>query len=451
MIPIPSQCLALRSLLGHSHVTRDEIVAYQNKQLGRLIAHAYRNVPYYRKMFDRKGLKPQDIKTLADLALIPVTSKNDLQSLPAREVLAQGIRTKHLVVHKTSGSSGEPSIIRRTWLEERLLNAFRWRAIHYFGLRMTDKATRICLTGPTQQSLNELPLQIFQALGLYRRVLIDCRLPPEKIVRKLSHSHPDVVGGFPGVLWRCAEIVANDHRLAIRPRFVSVGGEVLTPWMRHQISEAFSSSVFESYGSHEFNLIAWECMETGELHTCDDSVVVEILKDGRPAAMGERGEMVGTALHSFAMPFIRYRLGDIVTKGSEMCTCGEPYSTIGKIQGRMIDYFPLPGGRVIHPYDIVVKIVREASPWIRQYQLTQEREDRIVLQVVPSSNTPPQRIAEFTQSVTASLGRDVTFHVMLVPEIHLEPSGKFRVSRSLVKSAYDGIDWERSQSVRPGA
>jgi hypothetical protein len=98
-----------------------------------------------------------------------------------------------------------------------------------------------------------------------------------------------------------------------------------------------------------------------------------------------------------------------------------------------------------------VKIVREASPWIRQYQLTQEREDRIVLQVVPSSNTSPQRIAQLTQSVTALLGRDVTFHVMLVPEIHLEPSGKFRVSRSLVKSAYDGIDWERSQSARPSA
>jgi phenylacetate-CoA ligase len=282
-------------------------------------------------------------------------------------------------------------------------------------------------------------------------MLIDCRLLPEEIVRKLWHSHPDVVSGLPGVLWRCAEILANDHRVAIRPRFVAVGGEVLTPLMRHQISEAFSSPVFESYGSHEFNLIAWECMETGELHTCDDSVIVEILTDGRPATVGERGEMVGTALHSFAMPFIRYRLGDIVTKGSDMCSCGEPFSTIGKIQGRMIDYFPLPGGRLIHPYDIVVKIVREASPWIRQYQLTQEREDRIVLQVVPSSNTPPQRIAQFTQSVTALLGRDVAFQVMLVPEIRLEPSGKFRVSRSLVKSAYDGIDWERSQRARPNS
>jgi len=99
---------------------------------------------------------------------------------------------------------------------------------------------------------------------------------------------------------------------------------------------------------------------------------------------------------------------------------------------------------VIHPYDIVVKIVREASSWIRQYQLTQERADRIVLQVVPSSNIPPHIVAQFTQSVTALLGRDVAFHVMVVPEIHLEPSGKFRVSRSLVKSPYDGIDWERS-------
>ena len=82
--------------------------------------------------------------------------------------------------------------------------------------------------------------------------------------------------------------------------------------MRRHITETFAAPVFNLYASNEFNVIAWECQETGELHTCDDGVIIEVLKDGRPAAAGERGEVVGTNLHSFAMPLIRFRLGDII-------------------------------------------------------------------------------------------------------------------------------------------
>ena len=98
---------------------------------------------------------------------------------------------------------------------------------------------------------------------------------------------------------------------------------------------------------------------------------------------------------------------------------------------------------MIHPYEITLFIVRNAAPWIRQYQLTQEREDRVILRVVPSTTPTPQELVQLHESVTAVLGQGVEFQVILVPEIQLEPSCKFRISRSLVKSAYDGIEWER--------
>jgi phenylacetate-coenzyme A ligase PaaK-like adenylate-forming protein len=71
------------------------------------------------------------------------------------------------------------------------------------------------------------------------------------------------------------------------------------------------------------------------MHTCDEAALVEVVHDGRPAADGEQGDVVATALHSYAMPFIRYRLGDIVTRGEQSCACGLPFATIGTIQGRM--------------------------------------------------------------------------------------------------------------------
>ena len=168
-------------------------------------------------------------------------------------------------------------------------------------------------------------------------------------MRALKRIPPDALTGFPGVLVRIAQSLTEADRRVLRPRFVVAGGEVLTPVMRKQIRDAFRAPVFETYASHEFSLIASECQETGESHVCDDGMILEVIKDGRPAAPGERGEVVGTALHSFAMPFVRYRLGDVVTQSSGTCACGQPFSTIRTIQGRMIDYFPLPSGRLMHP------------------------------------------------------------------------------------------------------
>jgi len=424
-----------RCLWRHPRCRREEIVAFQNERLRRLVGHAYRNVPYYRRLFDQNGLKPQDIRTVADLAAIPMTSKRDLQALPAADVLARGADPRRLLLHRTSGSTGQPHEIRRTWFEERLLNAFRWRALSYFGRRPADRIAQIALGG-RQDPVH----QLFQHLGFFRQTKIDCLQVPQEIVRQLCACRPQVINSMVGVATLVSGFMDEQARRQVRPRFLMVGGEVLTPAMRRQIAAGFAAPVYENYGSHEFNLIAWECKETGELHVCDDATVVEVLKDGRPAAAGERGELVGTNLHAYAMPFIRFRLGDVVTKGADACACGQPFSTIRDVQGRMIDYFPLPDGRLMHPYELVDAMLA-AAPWIREYQLVQERKDRVVLRAVPAAPPTPQELAGLQKALSVRLGAGVQFEIELAAEIQRDPSGKFRVSRSLVNSHYDDLDW----------
>jgi phenylacetate-coenzyme A ligase PaaK-like adenylate-forming protein len=431
----------MRALLRHPHRTRDEIVAFQNRQLRCLITHAYNNVPYYRRLFDHNGINLRDMRTVEDISAIPVTSKKDLQMLPVEELIAQGVDLEHTIVRKTTGSTGEPLSIRRTWFEERQLNAFRKRAMHYYGLRITDKHADIGEVEPLHPRDNQLLRRVFNVVSLYREVKIQALLPLDEIVRILQNVHPDVVSGYAGVLARVAKIMSDNDNLIMQPRFITTHSEVLTPLMRKQISEAFEARVFDTYDSTEFNLIAWECKETGELHTCDDSTIVEIIKDDGPAATGERGEVVVTNLHSFAMPLIRYRLGDIVTKGTASCPCGQPFSTIRAVQGRMFDYFLLPGGRMIHPFEITALLRSDNASWIRQYQLIQESEDRVHLKIVPAATPSSHQLSTVQATVANLLGHQVNFNVALVHEIPLEPSGKFRVCRSLVKSDYDGIDW----------
>jgi hypothetical protein len=101
----------------------------------------------------------------------------------------------------------------------------------------------------------------------------------------------------------------------------------------------------------------------------------------------------------------------------------------------MIDYFPLPDGRVIHPYQILSSFIGGGDGWIRQYQLLQEREDRIVLRVQPAQTPDSERVAALERSVLSLLGPRVDFRVQLVDDIPLEESGKFRPSRSLVRSS----------------
>jgi phenylacetate-CoA ligase len=428
--------VSLLTLRGHSKAACKVIQDYQNTRLRRLILHAYKRVPYYRELFNRSGVRPEIIRTGADLPAIPITSKKDLRASPVEHLLASGVDRQKLIEHTTSGSTGEPFTIRRTWLEERLLNVLRRRAMHSFGRRMDDRQVSIGLAGRHHPGNGQLPLALLRTLRLYRSTGIDCRRPLEDIVCALRNLHIDVLGGYPGVLARIAMILNRDGAGGIHPRFVAVAGEVLTPTMRHQITRAFAAPVFDTYASHEFNLLAWQCKQSGEYHICSDGLILEVLKDGRAAAPGEWGEVVGTNLHSFAMPFIRYRLGDLVQNGSPSCRCGQPYPTLREIRGRMIDYFQLEDGRMIHPYDIVVRVL-EKAPWIGHYQLVQEKESLIVLRAVASRQPTEREVLLLHHSVKAVLGTSTEFRLLLVPEIVMEPSGKYRVSRSLVNSLYE--------------
>ena len=80
---------ALAEMSWHARCSREQIVAYQGRQLRRLVSHAYHNVPYYRRLFDKIRLKPQDIRDVNDLGYIPITCKADLQTLPLTDRLAQ--------------------------------------------------------------------------------------------------------------------------------------------------------------------------------------------------------------------------------------------------------------------------------------------------------------------------------------------------------------------------
>jgi phenylacetate-coenzyme A ligase PaaK-like adenylate-forming protein len=411
--------VALR-LWRHPRATREAVVAFQERMLREVVGHAHENVGYYRRLLGERGWRPDELRSVGDLAALPITTKSELRGSPPEERLDRRLKSRPSVRHLTSGSTAEPLEVWRSTAEETLLALFRLRAARQFGVRARDRSATL-IEGRLEKD-RRLAGRLAGAVGLYRREIVDCRQPAGRIADQLEQMAPDVVGGYPSAL----AFVAPEGGARVRPRVLLVGGETLSLATRRRIEEGFGAQVFDAYGVTECNLVAWECPEHGYLHVCDDNVVLEVLRDGAPVGEGETGEVVLTALHSYTMPFIRYALGDLAVRGPEPCPCGQPFSTIKSVEGRVADYFHLSGGRSIHPFAITDPLLLEDWTWVGRHQMEQEDRDRVVLRIAPLR--PPHA---FELDRVQSLGRetvgpDAHFRVELVESIPVGPGGKFR-------------------------
>ena len=439
-----SSVLAFRR---HVRGTRAEMIAFQNRRVRKIVAHAYARVPYYRKLFDQAGVKPRHIRTVSDLDRIPTTSKSDLRGVPLDHLLAEGVDPTSLIEHTTGGSTGEPFTVRRSWIEERILGELRRRTLRLYGATSGSLVVVATFHHRPHHNENRFAELVFNAFGRYRARSLFCLEPPESLLRQFDDLAPDVIGGYAGVLLRLADVITRSGRAVHAPQFVLSGGEVLTKSAARRISVAFRAPVYDTYGSHEFSRIAWECAETGEYHRCDDGVVTEILKGDEPVQPGDTGELVGTALHSYAMPFIRFRLADVVTRGSEVCKCGQPFSTLRGVQGRVVDYFTMPDGSLLHPYVLAHALRDHGLAWVGQYQLIQENVNRIVMRAVPARPPSEDEIASVKRNVAAVVGESVRVELEIVSDLALGERGKFRVYRSLVP----GIHADEQGTLQPVA
>jgi phenylacetate-CoA ligase len=233
-----------------------------------------------------------------------------------------------------------------------------------------------------------------------------------------------VVHGYPSTLDAIAATLTGEDRERLALRFVSCAGETLFPEARRRIEEGFGARLFDIYGTHESNVVAVECAATGRLHVVEEAILVEVLRsDGRPALEGEEGEVVITPLHSYAMPFLRFRLGDLAVRGPTPCPCGAPVATLERVTGRTIELFVLPDDRRIHPYHILMPML-ENAPWIRQFRIVQEETREISISVVPTAMPSAESRAAAVRAIEAALGGGVRVEIVMVERIDAAPGKK---------------------------
>ena len=401
------------------------LARWRDARLGMLLAHACQHVPLFRRLAPSAcstGLAADG--SLEDLHRFPVLTRRDYQEAGVAGTLAGNVSAERLLDRSTSGSTGERMVIRRTWLEERLLNCFRWRAFRSYGVGRHDRIVNALFRSDADPRDDQRLARLAMALG-WRQMLVVDAIGDDTAAEKAARFAPHCLTGMTSALASLAD-ASVARGITLSPRLVVTTGELLTAPLRARIS-VIGSPIRDLYGSNEFNLLAWECPAgQGTYHVCDDAVVLEVVgPDGRPVEVGQTGEVVVTGLHSFAMPFIRYKIGDLAVRGPDRCPCGASYSTLMAIHGRTIDMFRLAGGISLHPW----KIHNAVRPWlglVRQASLVQMASDRLEYLVVATEAMGAAEEALLSAAARAALPAGIGFTLRRVDAIPAGPGGKAR-------------------------
>jgi len=421
-----SSILDLYRLKRQQWLEKKELEEIQRKKLVTIVKHAYQNVTYYRRLFDSAGIKPEDIRSVDDLTKVPITRKQDIQRLSVGDVIARKIDVNQCRKILTSGSSGTPLPVYLTKKDSGFYDMVWTRTFFENGENLWDKIVDIRFRFP--------PKSWLEHYGIWRKTRVSALDDPRKQFEKIRWVRPDVIRADPYSLVTLARVVRQVGIDGINPRLVFTMGSLLDQHTRALIESALHTRVFDCYGTVELGCMAWECSARAGYHINIDTFVVEFIKDGEVVGKGEKGKIVCTGLHSFAMPFIRYDIGDVGIASEEGCSCGRGLPLLKNLEGRADDFFITPDGTLISPWVIIDEI--KFISGISEYRITQDSETKITAQVVLHESTSLETVRQIKRTMTVIMGDDLDIRVEVVDEMPPDHSGKIRCIISNVKKGF---------------
>lgn len=400
--------------------SESEMETYKTEKLKKLVAHCYKNVPYYTRIMNELDIIPSDIKTVADLHRFPILTKviikeNYQDFMPINYKYYPGI--KH---GQTGGTTGN-SLLKRS---DALTRSNTWAAYRRFcdwmGVRYND--WNILLKGmhvlkPTY--MEHIKQKVYEAL---RRTIpinayLGCDMNAQSVIGAFEKHNISLVRGYSQAIFETAKLL-NSLNVSLEARAVSTTAEPLFPEYRPIISKAFGAPLFDQYGCGEIGSIAFECNHHEGLHVSEERVCVEV---------NEKNEILITDLDNHVMPFIRYWNGDEIELSKEMCSCGRQTKLIKSIVGRTSDYLYGVNGVNVH-WGYIFHLLWDSKMALRRnfkkFQLVQVSSDELIFRHVSDELTPK----DMDLIVKTTIDKLGDMKVRFVREIDIEnsKSGKYR-------------------------
>ena len=418
-----------QSLLARSERwSRTELEAYQDERLQQIVADAYENVPYYRRRFDDLGLSPKDIRGRSDLPKIPLLTRDDIRAhfddLRSRRVSPRSLRTGH-----TSGTTGTPLTVgysrEAVWMTYAAFDrVYRWAGCVYGKGGDRVAVARGNVIVPLDQRkppywrfnrrLGQMLLSSFH--------LSSANLPA--YFEAMKAFGPTVLDGYPSTLYLLAKFLQN--RAEVFPlRAAVTSSETLYDFQRELIEDRFQCRVFDYYALAERVLFSNECDRHQGHHIAMEFGIAEIVdQQGHPAATGATGKLVGTSLHNWAMPLLRYVTNDMTALRPAGCSCGRALELMDDVTTKAEDLLTLPDGRLISPS--VLTHPFKPLDCIEGSQIHQTAPDSIVVRIVPGAAYSGWHTSHLIAELQARLGDAIRIDVQLVDRLEQSANGKFK-------------------------
>ncbi|WP_432072654.1 phenylacetate--CoA ligase family protein [Streptomyces wuyuanensis] len=392
----------------------------QLSQLNRMLAHARARVPYYR---DSPDYRTGPLRSLAEVAKLPVIDKEVLRGRPLEDLLADGVEPGTVPTFRTSGSTGRRvTVVHDTHSHDYHLASCVRRFLATGRYLPTDRLSHIRPFAP--------PSRGFQKAGLFRRHVLLTDRPMDEIKAELLEARPQVIIGYPVHLRALLRALDTAELTALRTtlKLVMTESELLVPEHRALLEREFGAPVHDEYSAFEVLNIAYECAHQ-RAHLAEDRLLVEILgPDGQPLPDGTEGRVVVTAFMERAMPLVRYELGDVGRVDTDPCPCGRRFRTLRLTAGRVNDAVLLPTGRQLYP-DTFLHLAA-TFPGIAECSVVQDREGAVRLNVVPSGPLSAAAWDELTAGVRDRLrtvaGCDFPLEVVRTDSVEITAGGKGR-------------------------
>ena len=416
----------LRELERSQFDPPEAIRARQLVALKAQLRHAFATVPYYRRTWTAAGVHPADVKTLDDLRHFPVLTKADIRA-HAAELFSEAYRGKKVRTKTTSGSTGVPLAIKLDEPGAQWKSACTMRADQWSGYRLGQRVAKVWgnpeyrhfgLRGRLTNAV------VDRAIYLDTIGLTEARI--KEFVAELRRHRPGLLFGHAHSLYLLACALKKSGIDDIRPNGIVSTAMPLHQYQREVIEAVFGVPATNRYGCEEVSLIACQCEKSQGLHVAAESVHAE------PTAAGP---LLLTDLSNFAMPLIRYKVGDVVTMSGKPCSCGRGLPTIETVEGRDADYVVTPAGALISGISLTENfavLIRGAA----QVQLIQETVTHLRVRMVTDDLFTDDSRRQVARLVTDTFGPTMRHDLELVDAIPQEPSGKYRFCVSKVAAEF---------------
>lgn len=367
----------------------------QEKLLIKQIRNAYKNINYYKNLFDKNNIKPIDIQTIEDLEKIPVLTKDDIvKNLDDFKNRKKYIKFINYFEFPTGGTTGKPLRYKISRKDRILAMSLLYRGWSNAGYQLGDKM--VLLGGA---SLGIHPKHKFwqKIQENFRNVkkLSAFDLDQENMrdyINIINEFKPKFIRGYPSAINDfCNFIDKNDFEIW-SPKAIFTTSEVLYPTMRENIVRIFNCEVYDGYGLNDGGVTAFECSQHNGLHIDMDRAILEVIDEKGKRLENGVGRIIATDLYNNIFPFIRYDTGDIGEILTEKCSCGQETPRLIKIFGRSVDVLVTPEGKKIHGW-LFLYIFWKYQKGIIKYQVIQKNLNDIEIQLVVGEDFDKNQIS----------------------------------------------------------